>query len=156
MSLKLPLYTITTLSQALDVSQPQVSAWKTAGMPFSRNGRISMADAVRWLRDRAAKDRPRVGISEANERRMVADAELAELKLARERGDVTPTADVYASAEEEIIRFRTALTQMASAEAPFLASRMNCHHREAAAVLREIADRTLAGLSTDEAEEEAA
>jgi phage terminase Nu1 subunit (DNA packaging protein) len=144
------LYTVTTLSQALDVSQPQVSAWRTAGMPFNKAGRITMAVAVRWLRDRAAKDRPKIGASEANERRAAAEAQLAELKLALEMGEVTPTGDVRAMAEEEILRFRTAVQQMASSEAPLVAARLNCSHREASAVLREVADRVLSGLAGDD------
>jgi phage terminase Nu1 subunit (DNA packaging protein) len=155
--MKPPLYTVTTLAHALDLSQPQVSQWKALGMPFSKSGKISMADAVRWLRDRAAKDRPKIGASEANERRAAAEAQLAELKLALEMGEVTPTGDVRAMAEEEILRFRTAVQQMASSEAPYVAARLNCSHREASAVLREVADRVLSGLAGDDvAEEEAA
>ena len=154
--MKPPLYTVTTLSQALDVSQPQVSAWRTAGMPFTKAGRITMAVAVRWLRDRAAKDRPKIGASEANERRAAAEAQLAELKLALEMGEVTPAADVRGAAEEEVLRFRTAVQQMASSEAPLVAARLNCSHREASAVLREVADRVLSGLASDDSVEEEA
>jgi phage terminase Nu1 subunit (DNA packaging protein) len=147
---------VTTLSQALDVSQPQVSQWKAAGMPFNKAGRIRLSDAVRWLRERASRNRPKLGASEANERRAAAEAELAELKLARERGDVVPAADVYAQAEEEATRVRSALTQMASQHAPMVAARLGCGLREASAVLRELADAVSAGLSTEDVEEEAA
>ena len=158
MSVSSPLCTPTELAAALDVSKPQVSAWRTAGMPFTKAGRIRLSEAVRWLRDRAAKDRPKIGASEANERRAAAEAELAELKVAKERGDVVPAAEVYAAAEEEVLRYRTAVQQMASSEAPLVAARLNCSHREASAVLREVADRVLSGLSDDDppAQEEAA
>ena len=149
-----PLCTPTELAAALDVSKPQVSAWKTAGMPFTKAGRIRLSEAVRWLRDRAAKDRPKIGASEANERRAAAEAQLAELKLALEMGEVTPTADVRGAAEEEVLRFRTAVQQMASSEAPLVAARLNCSHREASAVLREVADRVLSSLASEDAVEE--
>jgi phage terminase Nu1 subunit (DNA packaging protein) len=152
---KQPTYTVTVLARALGVTHPQVSAWKAAGMPF-KSGRITLAAAVHWLRNDARRERPRVGAGEANERRAAAEAELAELKLARERGDVVPAADVYAQAEEEATRVRSALTQMASQHAPMVASRLGCGLREASAVLRELADAVSAGLSTDDVEEEAA
>ena len=152
-----PLCTPTELAAALDVSKPQVSAWKTAGMPFTKAGRIRLSEAVRWLRDRAAKDRPKIGASEANERRAAAEAQLAEAKLAQVLADLVPASEMRASAEEEILRFRTAVQQMASSEAPYVAARLNCSHREASAVLREVADRVLSGLAGDDvAEEEAA
>ena len=154
--MKQPVYTVSALALALDVTQPQVSQWKAAGMPFGKNGRISMSDAVRWLRERERRERPKIGASEANERRAAAEAELAELKLAKERGDVTPTSEVYAAAEEEATRVRSALTQMASSHAPMVAARLGCGLREASAVLRELADAVSASLSNDEVEGEAA
>jgi hypothetical protein len=63
---------------------------------------------------------------------------------------------VYAAAEEEVLRYRTAVQQMASSEAPLVASRLNCSHREASAVLRDVADRVLSGLAGDDVVEEEA
>ena len=155
--MKTPLYTVGQLATALDVTQPQVSQWKAAGMPFTKAGKITMAVAVRWLRERAARDRGRVDASKVGERTREVELELAELRLARELGYVVPVEEVQASAEEEILRFRTAVQQMASSEAPYVAARLNCSHREASAVLREVADRVLSGLAGDEqVEEEAA
>lgn len=154
-ALKQPSYTVSTLALALGVSGSQISQWKAAGMPFPKSGKITMAAAVLWLRNHAMRERPKVGASEANERRAAAEAELAELKLARERGDVVPASDVYAQAEEEATRVRSALTQMASAHAPMVAARLGCGLREASAVLRELADAVSSGLATDDTEEAA-
>jgi phage terminase Nu1 subunit (DNA packaging protein) len=153
---KQPVYTAAQLAQMLDVTQPQVSQWKAAGMPFGKNGRVSMAAAVRWLRERASQTRTKIGASEANERRAAAEAQLAEVKLARELGEVVPAADVLAAAEDEAARVRAALTQMASTHAPMVAARLGCGLREASALLREIADAVSASLANEEQEEEAA
>jgi hypothetical protein len=154
--MKQPVYTVSGLALALDVTQPQVSQWKAAGMPFGRTGRIAMSAAVAWLRERERRARPKVGASEANERRAAAEAEMAELKLARELSEVVPAADVLARAEDEAVRVRAALTQMASTHAPMVAARLGCGLREASALLREIADAVSASLANEDAEEEAA
>lgn len=125
-------------------------------MPFTKAGRITMAAAVRWLRERAARDRPRVDASKVGERVREVELELAELKLARELGSVVPVEEARKAAEEEATRVRSALTQMASAHAPMVAARLGCGLREASAVLRELADAVSAALSTDDVEEEAA
>lgn len=155
--MKQPLYTVTTLAQALDVTQPQVSQWKAAGLPFGKNGKVTLAAAVRWLRERERRDRPgRIDASKVGERTREIELELAEIKLARELGSVVPTEEVAAAAEEEATRVRSALTQMASTHAPLVAARLGCGLREASALLREIADAVSATLANEDAAEEAA
>lgn len=149
---------VNSLAQAIGVTQQQVSQWKAAGMPFGRTGRILLKDAVRWLRDHERRERPRIGASEANERRAAAEAELAELKLARERGDVVLAAEALAKMEDENARVAGILAQLASEYAPLVASRTGCGLRDASAVLREIGDglrRRLAAGDTDTQEEAA-
>src|SRR5690606_13054494 len=96
-------YGVSALAALLGVTQQQVSQWKAAGMPFQR-GKVTTAAAVRWLREHERRQRPRIGASEANDRRAAAEAELAELKLARERADVVPAIAVRAAAEDEAAR----------------------------------------------------
>ena len=153
---KPPSYTVTALARELGVTHPQVSQWKAAGMPFSKAGRITMAAAVLWLRNDARRERPKMGASDAAGRRAAAEAELAELKVARERGDVVPAEDVYRQAEEEATRVRSLLTQMASAHAPLVAQECACDIRTASRVLRKVADLVSDQLASEDAEEEAA
>ena len=151
-------YGVNSLAQALGVTSQQVSQWKAAGMPFGKTGRILLKDAVRWLREHERRSRPKIGASEANERRAAAEAELAELKLARERGDVVPAAEVQAAAEDEAARVAGVLSQMASEFAPMVAARLGCTLRQASAVLREVSDGVrsrLAAPDTDTQEEAA-
>jgi phage terminase Nu1 subunit (DNA packaging protein) len=154
--MKAPLYTVGQLAAALDVTSQQVSQWKAAGMPFSKAGKITMAAAVRWLRERAARDRGRVDANKVGERTREIEMELAELKLARELGTVVPAGEVQAAAEEEAVRVRGLLTQMASQHAPMVATECACDIRTASRVLRRLADAVSAQLASDEPEEEAA
>jgi hypothetical protein len=128
-------------------------------MPFGADGRITLASAVHWLRERAAQERPKIGASEANDRRAAAEAHLAELRLARELALVVPADEARQCAEEEIGRVRAIVAQIPSTHAPLIAKRLNCSHREAAAVLRELAELVatdLAAPDDDPAEEDVA
>jgi phage terminase Nu1 subunit (DNA packaging protein) len=148
-----PLYTVTTLAAALELSQPQVSQWKSLGMPFSKAGRISMADAVGWLRDRASKDRPRIGVSESQERKAAADAETAELNLAKLKGTLVAASDMRREVEDEALRVRAIVRQMAPNYAPLLAARLSCGLREAFAVLQEVGDEVSRQMARRDAED---
>lgn len=152
---KPPTYTVTALATALGVAQPQVSEWKRNGMPF-KAGRIGLADAVAWLRTWERRERKRMSGGEAVERRAAAEAELAELKLARERGDVVPAAEVLAAAEDEATRVAGVLSQIPSEFAPVVAARLGVTLRQASAVLREVADGARARLAAQDEDGEQA
>jgi terminase small subunit / prophage DNA-packing protein len=157
---KPPAYTVTTLARALGVSHPQVSQWKGEGMPFTPAGRITIPAAVRWLRERERRERPRLGASESNDRRAAAEAQLAELRLAKELGEVVMASDVLARDEDEVMRVRAIVLSMTT-HAPLLATRCGCTLREASAALRDLAEVVLSELAKpddepDTDEEEAA
>jgi phage terminase Nu1 subunit (DNA packaging protein) len=150
-------YTVSTLARLVREDQAQVSRWKAEGMPFDRNGRITAAAAWAWIRTHERRERKRLSRSEADERRAAAEAELAELKLARERADVVPAAAVLAAAEDEAARVRGVLTQLHTEFAPLVAARLTCGLRDASAVLREISDGVCARLAAqDDTEQESA
>jgi hypothetical protein len=153
-----PSYNVSALAVVVGADQAQVSRWKLAGMPFAKNGKIRLDRAWAWIREYERRDRPKMGASEANERRAAAEAELAELKLARERGDVVPASAVLAAAEDEAARVKGVVTQLASEFAPMLAARLGCGLRDASAVLREVSDgvsRRLAAQDDNEQQEAA-
>lgn len=152
-----PSFNVSGLAVALGYDQALVSRWKAQGMPF-KSGKITLAAAVHWLRDRDRAERPKASRSEADDRRAVAEAELAELKLARERADVVPAVAVQAAAEDEAARVAGVLSQMPSEFAPVVAARLGCGLREASAVLRVVSDGVRARLAAPDAEsvEEAA
>jgi phage terminase Nu1 subunit (DNA packaging protein) len=151
-------YGVNALARELGVTQQQVSQWKAAGMPFGRSGKIKMAAAVRWLREYERRARPTMSGGEAAMRRMIAEAELMELKLANARAEVVPAAEALAAAEDEATRVAGVLSQMPTEYAPLLASRLKCTLRQASAVLREVSDGVRARLAApdNQAEEEAA
>lgn len=144
---KAPSYRVGELAAVLGVVQPQVSQWKAAGMPFTAAGTIRLDKAVRWLRDYERRERPKIGRSESDERRAAAEAELAELKLARERGDVVPAVAVQAAAEDEAARVAGVLSQVPSEFAPLVAAELGCGLRQASAVLRRVSDGVRARLA---------
>jgi phage terminase Nu1 subunit (DNA packaging protein) len=150
-------YNVSELARALGVAQPQVSQWKAAGMPF-KNGRTTLAAAVRWLREHERRQRPRIGAGEAQERRAAAEAELAELRLARERADLILAADAQSAAEDEAVRVGGVVSQIPTEFAPLLAQRLGVTLRQASAVLREVADGVRVRLAAPDLdrEEEAA
>jgi hypothetical protein len=150
-------YTVSGLAKAWELSQSQVSQWKQAGMPFGADGRIALAAATHWLRGHERRERKRVDGSDAISRRAEADAELMELRLARELGDVVLASEVYAKAEQEATRVRAIVAQLASTYAPLVATRLACGLRDASAALREVADQLAAQLAaSDDDEQEAA
>jgi phage terminase Nu1 subunit (DNA packaging protein) len=153
---KPPHYTVSSLALVWDVDQAQVSRWKAAGMPFTKAGRISLAAATRWVREYERRERPKGNASEAMDRRAIAESELAELRLARERGDVVPAAEVLAASEEEQARVVGCLTQTPSGVAPHLAATYGLPLRTAAAIARDVIDHARELLASDDEDNDTA
>jgi phage terminase Nu1 subunit (DNA packaging protein) len=151
-------YNVSGLAHAIGVDQAQVSRWKLAGLPFGKNGKVSLARAVAWIREHERRERPKTGRKEVDDRLAEVQLEREELKLARERAEVAPASDVLAAAEEEASRVRGVLTQLHTEFSPLVAARLSCGLREASAVLREISDGVCARLAAQDtdANEEAA
>lgn len=151
-------YHVSGLALAVGIDQAQVSRWKAAGMPFKADGKIDLPTAVRWIREHERRDRPQMSVTDAAQRKLAAEAELAELKVARERGDVVLASDVRAAAEDEAARVAGVLSQLPSEFAPLLAARLGVTVRAASAVLREVSDGVRSRLAGQDVEsnEEAA
>ena len=90
------------LSQAMGVSLPTVDRWVRDGMPVKQRGskgtpwEFALADVVNWWGDRqrqaAAVDKP-TNAEDAKLRKLVAEAELVELELAKAKGEIAPVRD---------------------------------------------------------------
>jgi phage terminase Nu1 subunit (DNA packaging protein) len=135
-----PLCAAVEIARAFGVSQQRVSQWKSAGMPFSAAGRISLAAALAWVLERDRQQAVRMGRSEARERLAVVKAELAELQLARELADVCLASEVAEAAEYQRARVLRIVRAMPERYGPHLAARLGCSVKRAVAVLRTIAD----------------
>lgn len=102
------------LAELFGVSLPTVDAWRRRGVPQVEAGRGQIGfiprDVVAWLLDRereqSAKHELEISLVELERRRALADTELAELRLARERAEVTPNdiAVGLIAAEYEAVR----------------------------------------------------
>lgn len=147
-------FNVSGLAVALGVDQALVSRWKLTGMPFGANGKITLARAWAWMREHERRERPAVKRTDADDRKALADAELAELKLARERADVVPAVAVQAAAEDEAARVAGVLSQVPSEFAPLVAAELGCGLRQASAVLRRVSDGVRARLAAQDTESE--
>jgi phage terminase Nu1 subunit (DNA packaging protein) len=135
-----PLCAAVEIARAFGVSQQRVSQWKSAGMPFSAAGRITLAAALAWVLERDRQGAARMRRSEAQERLAIAKAELAELQLARELAAVCLTTEVVEAAEYQRARVLRAVRAMPERYGPHVAARLRCSAARAVAALREIAD----------------
>jgi transcriptional regulator with XRE-family HTH domain len=132
--------TQTLLAQTLGVSRQTVADWK-------RNG-VDMNDmeALRAKADASKKRRETTpDIAAAKLRKTLAEADRQELAAARERGTLTPSAEVFGHGEALGLAVRAALERLAADLPPTLAGRPASEisavlQREHRAVLQKLAD----------------
>ena len=91
-------YPLGTISKLLDLSERRVQQLSREGViPKAERGRYGLVGAVRgyvhYLRDRSI-DSDVVSIDVARQRKTAAEAELAEIELAKARADVVSIDDV--------------------------------------------------------------
>lgn len=128
--------------------RPQtVEEWIAAGLPAERAGngpwQIRTALALRWHEDQARdaaarpadKDTP-ANMLEAELRKAVADAELAELKLARLRGEVVPIEEYGKELRRVLGRVRGRIAAVPGEYAPRILEPLDMPR--AVALLREL------------------
>lgn len=117
------------LAEVFDISLPTVTAWTGEGMPYleaGAKGKPWYYDTVAcmdwWAENKRRRARPTTGPSnfdgpgdmpetydEAERRKMVANADKAELELAKAAGRVVEIEDVAASVAEMHVKVRTRL-----------------------------------------------
>ncbi len=104
------------LARVLGVSDQAVSQWKAAGAPFGADGRVTQAEFRRWelaaVKAQAEAKAAPTSEDEARARKLAAEAERAELALARERGQVVTVADAAAGLAAQCAELRAAVVAM--------------------------------------------
>lgn len=87
------------LCQIMGISSPTIDNWEKRGMPVQKKGgkgvanEYNTAEVIKWwASDEASPGASRAtGEEAAKERKLTAEAGLAEIKLAEARGEVVPT-----------------------------------------------------------------
>ena len=118
-------YPLGTISKLLDLSERRVQQLSREGIiPKSERGRYELVPAVqgyiRYLRDRSL-DVGVVSIDVARQRKTAAEAELAEIELAKARADVVSIDDVALQWDALLGACRTRLLGVPTKVAPMVA-----------------------------------
>jgi phage terminase Nu1 subunit (DNA packaging protein) len=111
------------LSQAMGVSLPTVDRWIRDGCPMKQRGTkgvpwvFSLPDVVAWWGDRqresAAGSAP-TDVEDARRRKLSAEAAMAELELAKARGDVAPIREFEMAQSRMMAVIRTNILNVPS------------------------------------------
>ena len=114
-----------TISKLLDLSERRVQQLSREGIiPKAERGRYELVPAVqgyiRYLRDRSLEVGV-VSIDVARQRKTAAEAELAEIELAKARADVVGIEDVAKQWDTILTGVRTRLLAMPTKVAPMVA-----------------------------------
>lgn len=136
------------------VTRRTVELWISAGMPVRRQSRrvlVLRAEANAWRDEyklRAARDqRGTPDEAEERARKVRADADIAELRLATMRGDLVPRADALLAVEVMLQRLRGAWLSAPGRWAPRILGLE--HVADAVRVLRELVDDVLVAAQAD-------
>lgn len=122
MAMKGNVVTRIALADAFGVALPTVDAWVRAGCPFIQRGgrgrewQFNTADVGQWRCDRAREEA--LGTARASEeelklRKLAAEAESAELKLAKEKGEVAPIREFELATTALMVNIRTNVMNVA-------------------------------------------
>lgn len=151
-------YTASELARLLEVSRQAVAQWKAEGCPSVDGTQFRLAEVVRW-RIARAEETAREAFSSAEARelwergradKIVAEARIAELELAKLQGDLITLDDALRETETIFDQLRGKIVALPAKSAyRFLGLR---RMPEATKVLREVADDLLETLVTALAE----
>lgn len=127
------LVTTQQLGELVGKSAPTIANWKKNGMPkLSGAGQrgapaFDLGQVFPWLieyyqgREQEAREAAGRGISKAEERKKAADAELAEMKIAKQKEQLLPTVRVDEELALFVMTFRERIMAIPSALAAILA-----------------------------------
>lgn len=114
-------FSLLELAGLLGVNRSTVTTWLGQGCPFveradraqGKEWKLSLPDVVGWLRkrdvDQAIGDTSKLDIDEARRRKIAAEAALAELELAKQRGEVVAISVVEDVVGEQLSACRARL-----------------------------------------------
>ena len=124
------------LALMLGVGRSTILSWTKQGMPYEQRADRNLAlpwifdtvQVVRWLEARASRaavnDMP-TDYVEAKARKLAAEAELTEIRLAKERGDALSAHDVERTWTGLVTNFRAKMLAIPHRLAPILVSQLN-------------------------------
>ncbi|MCC7132489.1 MAG: terminase small subunit [Gemmatimonadales bacterium] len=125
MAPKTPTVSVTEFAADHGLTSRRVQQWIAEGMPYRDEGgnrRIVRAEANRWIRekerDEATKAATPDSTDDAERRKATADAQLAELRLARETGQVVPIDEATKAVEDMLGQLRAQLLTLPARWAP--------------------------------------
>ncbi len=133
-----PRYTAAELARQFGYADPTVSEWRKNGAPFGADNRISLDELWRWDRavtraQAAAKAAP-TDVADATRRKLMAEAELAEHKLAVARGEVVPAVQVEAAWARHLAPLRAKISAIPGKWARSLVGKAKPNQAQAALV----------------------
>jgi len=119
-------FSLNDLAGLLGVTRQTVDRWLKSGCPFversdpsrGRQWKLSLPQVVEWRERRAVEaaigDTQKLDIDEARRRKTAAEAALAELELARQRGEVVPISVVQSVVADQLSACRAKLLAIPS------------------------------------------
>ena len=128
-----PTFSLSELAALLQVNRNTVSAWVKRGCPYVRQAdrakgqqwAFDLAEVVEWREAQAVLnalgDSHSLDLDEARRRKLTAEAALAELELAKARGDAVSIGDIEKVWTELITNFRSKMLALPQRLAPILA-----------------------------------
>lgn len=131
-------HTRAEICRLLDVSGKVVSEWTVAGCPRLDDGSYLLPDVVAWLRRREKLAAAPTSEDEARTRKLVAEAQRAELELAAAQGRYLLAADVEREQAQLLETLNAALDAIPTQAAP--AARAAESTARAVQVLQDLVD----------------
>lgn len=151
-----------TLASVFGVTLPTIDAWRDRGMPFVTEGRLGREwefetrDCIDWWIEQQGRRPAASGpqdpsfesIEEAERRKMIANADRAEVQVAKEAGILVPISEVATVVAEEHARVRARLLTIPNELRPAVLTFL-AHDRPAAEQLLASVDETILEALTE-------
>lgn len=128
-----PTYSLVEASAILGVARQTLARWLAEGCPSVQRAnrargqewQIRISDVLAWREERAVQqavgDTAKLDIDEARRRKTAAEAALAELELAKQRGEVVAVEVVAKAVGDQLSACRARLLSLPTKAAPLVA-----------------------------------
>ena len=156
-----PSTNATTLASYFKVSGRTIANWRTLGLPMLSRNRYDIAACIEWYADWKSAQAMKtvtgtkfVDEESASLRKLVAEAEMKEIQVAKERGELVNVQDSVKALERFTTPLRSALLGFPSRVSPYLV--MVPSQTDAAIILesniRDLMDRMAEAVEVEEPE----
>lgn len=142
------------LAELLGKTVATISNWTREGMPVAKRGTqgqqylYETTDVFVWLQNRWQDTRPDSDLETERTRKVRVEADLAELELAKARGDLVPTAEVEKVWVDRVTRMKSKLRGVPTRSATQLVMMDSVPQVEA--LLLDMIDEALNELANDD------